>query len=447
MIVPTNRLILLCAVVVPPFAALAGVAPPMAPHSAAVIGALFLIAALDAYLSSERLRGVTLELPDVVRLARERSDKLEFRVCNDTRRPGSLRIGLAFPREVTPGLEDMEVRLDGGASFSSLSWPLAGRKHGKYLIERYFLETPSPLGLWAARKSVPCMSEIRVYPNLEHDRKTLAPHFFGHGSGSHFQRRIGKGREFEHLREYLPGDSYEDIHWKATARRSYPVTKIYQVERMQEIYMILDASRLSAREIRSPHGTAGPSTVFDRYMTAALMMGRAAERNGDLFGVLTFSEKVLSFIPAKSGKAHYSACRDAVYTLEARQVAPDYAELFTFIGTRIRRRALLIFLTGLDDPVLSADFEENVVLAARRHLILVNMLRPPSARPLFSSAGGVESINDIYRSLGGHMLWARLKETESALKRKGVGFALLDNEKMCAELLSQYLRIKRRQAL
>jgi uncharacterized protein (DUF58 family) len=321
-----------------------------------------------------------------------------------------------------------------------------GRKNGKHFLERYYLETPSPLGFWDARNSIDGKTEIRVYPNLAHDRKIIASRLFDPNIGSHAQRMIGKGRDFEHLREYVPGDSYEDIHWKATARRGFPVTKIYQIERMQEIYLIVDASRLSARPTRSP-GSSSVTTVLDRYITAALMMGIAAEKNGDLFGILSFSDRINSFIRAKNGKAHYNACRDAIYTLEARHVAPDFAELFTFIGTRIRRRALLIFLTGLDDPVLAKSFIKNIGLAARRHLILANMLRPEPARPLFSTEEDVESINDIYRHLGGHMLWVSLQETEKTLKRSGVGFTLLDNEKMCAELLSQYLRVKRRQVL
>ena len=36
--------------------------------------------------------------------------------------------------------------------------------------------------------------------------------------------------------------------------------------------------------------------------------------------------------------------------MQARSVTPDFAELFTYICTKIRRRALLIFLTNLDDP-------------------------------------------------------------------------------------------------
>jgi len=62
----------------------------------------------------------------------------------------------------------------------------------------------------------------------------------------------GKGRDFEKLREYIPGDSLDDIHWKATAKRGHPVTKVFQIERTQEVYVILDASRLSGAPSGSP---------------------------------------------------------------------------------------------------------------------------------------------------------------------------------------------------
>ncbi len=80
------------------------------------------------------------------------------------------------------------------------------------------------------------------------------------------------------------------------------------------------------------------------------MLGLAAERQGDLFGLLTFTDKVEKFVRAKNGKAHYNACRDALYTLEPKIVTPDFDELCAFIRLRLRRRALLVFLTALDDP-------------------------------------------------------------------------------------------------
>jgi uncharacterized protein (DUF58 family) len=266
---------------------------------------------------------------------------------------------------------------------------------------------------------------------------------------------VGKGREFEQLREYLPGDSYEDIHWKASARRGQPITKVYQIERTQEIYLIIDASRMSARNC----GTGGNrysipgksklkeyTTIVERFTAAALVMGLAAERQGDVFGLLAFDDRVRKFVRAKNGKVHYDACREALYTLQARSVTPDFAELFTFIATKIRRRALLLLLTNLDDPALAESFAGNIGLISRRHLVIVNTLKPAGADPLFKNPD-VNSIDDIYRRLGGHLVWRHLREIERQLHRRGVGFNQFENENLCVDLVTQYMSVKQRQAL
>jgi uncharacterized protein (DUF58 family) len=297
--------------------------------------------------------------------------------------------------------------------------------------------------------------EIRVYPNLFDERKNLSGLFLNKGLGIHTQRQVGKGRDFEQLREYLPGDSFEDIHWKTTAKRGEPITKVYQIERTQQIYVIIDASRLSAR---SPEANSAPiqddaqtavadlTTMLQRFITSALIMALAAERQGDMFGLLTFDDKVRSFLTAKKGKAHFNTCRDTLYTLQPRRVSPDFAELFTFIGTKMRRRALLVFLTHLDDPVLADSFAQYIDLISRQHVILVNMFKPEAAKPLFSSES-VSSVNDIYNDLGGHLLWRRLQETQKVLQKRAVGLGMLDNENFCTELVTQYLTLKRRQVL
>ena len=92
------------------------------------------------------------------------------------------------------------------------------------------METLSFLGFWAVRSRVPMDTNIHVYPNLIFERRHVKGLFQSRGSGVHARRILGKGREFEQLREYLPGDNYEDIYWKATAKRGEPVTRLYQVE-------------------------------------------------------------------------------------------------------------------------------------------------------------------------------------------------------------------------
>ena len=213
--------------------------------------------------------------------------------------------------------------------------------------------------------------------------------------------------------------------------------------------MLIDTSRLSARPAQSVEAEgqlAATDTILERFITAAMILGLAAQKQGDLFGVAAFGSQIRTFVRAKTGKAHYGACRDALYRLEPERGNPDFDELCSFLRLRLRRRALLIVLTNLDDPILSENFVKNINLIHRQHLVLVNMMRPPAAQPLFSNPN-IATVDDLYGELGGHTLWRDLRELERALQHRGVNFSLLNDEKMCVDLVSQYIGVKRRQLL
>jgi uncharacterized protein (DUF58 family) len=464
MIVPQNRLLLWFALVVVPFALLGAVDAAAMTIAFACVGGFLVIALGDAAAAGTGLDGIGVELAGIVRLSKDREAKLELRIRNERQRRQRLRMALAFPRAIETAQEDMRVELPEGGEWSRLSWPCVPRRRGRFMLESVHVEGASPLGFWAVRRRLPVRSELRVYPNLFNDRKNLAALFLNRSAfGLHAQRQIGKGREFEKLREYVPGDGFDEIHWKATARRGHPITKVFQIEKTQEIYVVIDASRLSARETVpssksqvsiSPDSTPQPetssvelgTTVLERSITAALMLGLAAEKQGDLFGLLTFTDRVQKFVRARNGQAHYSTCRDALYTLEPQIVSPDFDELCTFIRLRLRRRTMLFFLTSLDDPVLAESFVRNLELIRRQHLVLVNMIQPPGVSPVFTNPN-VASVDQLYQHLGGHLQWTKLRELERVLKRRGVQFSLLGNERLSAELVSQYLNVKRRQLL
>jgi len=450
MIVP-RTLLLICAGGFIAIAAVGVSLPGVAGILPLAAVALVLVAALDAALGSAALRGIGITLPDVVRLSKDRDGAVDIYIRNDRNRAKRLRIGLAFPREIGSELDSLQTVAPPDTQAAHVSWAVKPTRRGNYRLDRAYLEGSSPLGLWAIRGSSPIESELRVYPNLLTERRRLAALFLNRGSfGMHAQRQVGQGREFEKLREYVPGDGYEDIHWKATAKRGRPITKLFQLERTQEVYVVIDTSRLSSRRVLTGTGEEGTGAVevtqLERFITAALILGLVAERQGDLFGLLTYGDSVRSFVRASTGQAHYSTCRDALYTLEPQTVNPDFDELFTFLRMRLRRRALLVFLTNLDDAVLAESFVRNVELVRRQHLVLVGMLSPPGIRPLFSD-DSVKSMDDVYRSLAGHMKWHDLRELERILHRQGVNFFLLENERMCAELVSQYASVKQRQLL
>lgn len=472
MIVPSSKLLFWFALVVLPFALL-GVAGPAARTVSFVCIGVFIVAVLaDAASACATLAGISVDLPEVVRMSKNREAKVELRIHNARQKQQILRIALVLPREISSPQEDLPAELPAASEWSRLTWQCTPLKRGNYPLETTCVEGTSLLGFWAVRKGLATPCEIRVYPDLMSERKHLAALFLNRGAfGLHAQRQVGKGREFEKLREYMPGDSYDEVHWKATARRGRPITKVFQIEKTQEVYVVVDASRLSARApvlssqfqakgsgFRVPGSDTGPSdepearnpelaiTTLERFMTAGLVLGLAAERQGDLFGLLTFTNKVETFVRAKNGQAHYSACRDALYTLQPHLVSPDFDELCTFIRLRLRRRSLLFFLTALDDPALAESFVRNMELIRRQHLVLVNMIQPPGVVPMFTSPG-VTSVDELYQQLGGHLQWQKLQELAKVLKRLGVQFSLLDNERLSAQLVSQYLNVKRRQLL
>lgn len=451
-IVPSTKLIFISAVVLLPVSILVAVMPIAAGVGAGLAVLFVLFAGADAMVSRDRLDGLRVSLPQVVRISARRAGAVALEIDNPGNRLQKLRIGLAFPRQVHSRQQEIVTELPPDEINAMINWPFTALKQGMYFLENCYLETPSRWGLWALRRVQSVRAEFRVYPDLFKERKKLSGLFLNRGIGIHAQRQVGKGKEFEQLREYLPGDSYEDIHWKATARRGQPITKVYQIERTQQIYVIIDGSRLSARNSdplgvdRADPVASGDITMLERFTAAALVMGLAADRQGDLFGLLAFDDRVRKFVRAKNGRAHYDVCRDALYSLQSQRVTPDYEEVFTFIATKIRRRSLLIFLTSLDDPVLAESFSAGIDIISRKHLILVNSLKPIGAAPLFSDPS-VEFDSDIYQKLAGHMLWRHLRETEKLLHRHGIGYYLLQNANLCIDLVSQYLAIKRRQVL
>src|ERR1043166_488835 len=433
MIVPRTRLLIWFAIVVVPFATMAGVVPGAEAISLAAISLFALLVVIDAFLTVGTLHGLAIELPPLIRASQERPFSISVRLHNPFLHARTLRLALAFPPELLPSVDEFTVALPAESEWSVFEWSCSATKRGKFQITSARIEATSPLGFWSRWKTISVASEVRVYPNLARERNNLAALFLNRGAfGLHAQRQVGRGREFEKLREYIPGDSFEDVHWKATAKRSHPVTKVYQIERTQEVYVIIDASRLSGRKVSgsefrvSSAGIRQPetrnskleTTSLERFITAALVLGLAAEQQGDHFGLLTFSDKIETFIRARNGKAHYHACRDALYTLQTREVTPDFDELSTFIRLRLRRRALLLFFTSLDDPVAAESLMRNMDLLCRQHLVLVNMLQPPGVRPLFSNTN-VNSETELYGELPGHMRWHGLRELEKVLQRRG----------------------------
>jgi len=419
----------------------------------------------DFFLSRSLLKAVDLEVPELIRGTKGRTTTfyLDFSLTGSD-------------------LEWVRYGLNAAPFFRFESDPIgrisplkAGRKtraaveiiplqRGGFSLDVLFLETRSQLGLWLMRRRFDLAVELRVYPDLTLERKRLASLFLMRGQdGTHIVRQVGKGRDFEQLREYQPGDDYVDIDWKATARRGIPVTRTYQIEKTQEVYVVVDHSRLSAREIRVPikenqggdwlyeeQSSGGDylvTTQLEKFLHCSLILASVAERQGDHFGFVSFADNVSRFIRGRNGKEHYNLVRDALYTLEPEPVAPDFEQLMIALRQRLTRRALLIMLVDLSDPLTAEQFFEALPLINRQHLVLVNMVKPEHAYPLFSGRVDPETISEVYEELGGHFQWQEIRETRNKLHHLGVELSTPDHAELCTEAVTQYLNVKSRQLI
>ena len=323
---------------------------------------------------------------------------------------------------------------------ATLCWSLRPRRRGSWQAREVVLAMASPWSLWTLQRHYRPELTVRVLPDIRTvykecllmQRRTVV--------GQARMRLLGRGREYEKLREYQPGDSFEDIHWKATAKHQRLITKEYQMERRQAVYVVVDASRLSGRPAE---GGGTPESILERFIQAALGLLLTSDRVQDDCGLVVFADRIRAFLPAKHGRDHVQRCRELLGAVEQSEDSPDFAEIGNELRTRIRQRALLVFLTNLDDPVLAADFTRQARLLSQQHLVMVDMYRPAGAAPLLTTK--VAESAAVYHALAGHLRWRQLRALMLTLRRDGVRLALLAPGPIAGQLSRQYLAVKQRQ--
>ena len=418
--IPATRL-LWCVAALFPVAIVSG---PAAIAAGAVLTA---VAALDAWLSRGLLDGVRASIP-AARLHKDRAAVLAMQLEGGAR---TVRVALAWPEGLDAETDEQATAVPG-----TVRWAVTPRRRGDYSLAFAYCSAASRLGLWEVRRACPLDAAIQVFPNLQTPDELLA--IRSYATGEHARRQLGRGREFEHLREYVPGDGSDEIDWKATARRGKPITRVFQVERTQDVYAVVDASRLTAR-------LAGFEPRLERYVQAALALGAIAMKQGDRFGVISFTDRVLDLVRSGRGSAQTTMCRQALYRLHPAPTPADYEEVAAQLRIQVRGRALLVFLTDLDDPATAAGFAKAASLLARKHLVTAISIRPEGAEPLFTQAA--DTPDDLYRQIGGHLQWKKLKETQSRLRSAGVQFRLAGRDSLSRELGALYDEVKQRQML
>jgi len=280
----------------------------------------------------------------------------------------------------------------------------------------------------------------KVYPNLTLPRRfDLAARL---GSLVHLGfraiRRDGSGGEFEKLREYVPGDDFKDIDWKATAKRQRPVTRVFQQERSQPVLLCVDAGRMMAARL-------GGATKLDHAIDAALLTAYAALRNGDRVGLAVFAGDVTTFLPPRAGAEQYRRILDAIYDVQAELTFVDFRRLVEVLRARLPRRTLVVILTDLLDEAHAMPLADHAALLSARHLPICVTMRDGVVEAM--AARTPATAEDAFDRVAATDLLAEQSAVRTHLRKHGVGLVESAPGDLAVATVNRYLELKRRGAL
>jgi uncharacterized protein (DUF58 family) len=322
-------------------------------------------------------------------------------------------------------------------NFVEFTYGLTPPKRGKYKFGATAARFRSRLGLIWCQTNLNEAEAVKVYPNMRRARemelKALGAHSFLATQRKAVLR--GEGREFESMRDYVRGDELRHISWTATARRGKLTTRQYQIEREQNVTIMLDAGRLMT-------GRIGDETKFDTAIHASLALMSAAARGGDNCGLLVFGRKVRKYLPPKKGVEHIDAVLEALHDLEPELIEPSYARSFQFVASNTKKRSFVVILTDLVDKESSKELLTSLKLLRPRHLPLVVTIGDRDLNQTVSEKPA--DIKDVFtQSAAEEIIFQR----ESALRLvETLGGLALDvtTNSLAPRLLETYLKVKQR---
>ncbi|TMB66913.1 MAG: DUF58 domain-containing protein [Deltaproteobacteria bacterium] len=162
-------------------------------------------------------------------------------------------------------------------------------------------------------------------------------------SGVHRSRAKGFSVEFEEHREYSPGDEIRRIDWKALGKFDRYFIKEYEDETNLRAYLLLDTSG-------SMDYASNGVTKFDYGCTLAASLAYLILKQQDAAGLVTFSNRIESFVPPKAKRDYLT---QILHALENRGPGGEtnVSRILEEIAGQIKRRGLVILVSDLlDDP-------------------------------------------------------------------------------------------------
>ena len=248
-------------------------------------------------------------------------------------------------------------------------------------------------------------------------------------------RRLGEGRVFETLRDWVPGDDVRSIDWKATARRGKTMVRQYEDERRQQVLIVIDAGRMLTSLV---HGRPRLESAID----AALQLAWTAIAHDDNVGLLVFADRIQHWIPPRRGKRALQGILEALATVEGRLVEPDYPAVFAHLALWNRKRALTVLFTDVIDRTASDALLAQAGTLRPRHLPLAVTFRNPELEEL--ALRPPQKLEEAYQRAAAEELLLSRTEALAVVRRRGVLVLDVLPEGAAGAVVERYRQLKRR---
>ncbi len=347
-----------------------------------------------------------------------------------------LRAQEEAPLGLRKEIPEMDVRVPAGNS-QNVAYSVCPRERGDMHFGETFLRYQSPWQI-AERWAVASLKQtIRIYPNFQESKKDTI--YLIRSRQIALERRYkhqpGLGREFESLREYRESDEWRDICWSATARRAKLISKSYQTERSQTVWLVLDAGRLLRTRVKG-------LSKLDYAVGAALSLAQVALYSGDLVAMLGYGRRILQRLPPGRGSRQIRSLLEGLALLRAEELEADHRRAMETLAVLQKRRSLVVWLTDLAETATTPEVIESAIHMAQRHLVLFTVIGQPELPAMVKERP--ENVRQMFRQTAAMEIVQRRDLLLRTLRQQGALTLEVEPAKLSTAVVNQYLMAKDR---
>jgi uncharacterized protein (DUF58 family) len=331
---------------------------------------------------------------------------------------------------------NFEVKLKPGEK-KIIQYFIRPLKRGEYSFGTVNVLASSPLGLFSRRFKFSGDAVVPVYPSFiqMHKYELMAISNRLLDSGIKRIRRIGQNREFELIKEYVTGDDFRTVNWRATARRNHLMVNNFQDERSQQVYSLID----KGRSMQMPFNGL---SLLDYAINASLAISNIAIKKSDKAGLVTFQHKIGSTIAAGKQSKQMLRIMETLYNQKTAYKESDFSTLFAHIRRKIAQRSLLLLFTNFESIHGLHRQLPYLKSLSTQHLLVVIFFENTEMKDLLEAPAG--NLKQVYYKAVAEKFSYDKKLIVKELTKYGIQSLLTAPESLTINTINKYLELKSR---